>query len=1223
MSGLQLSKTEGKHIAELQNFLNLGFIHKVEVCTKEQCWNIIIEFKNLLSYAQLLNAAQLLKKCHVKLKKVNIYPCYDLSNLSINELNDKINLIKDNLCWLLPGLKSWSKSMEIIFEENIMRLQLPSKLGVEVLLKDKYDKLIKEYLIRNFKLDLQILIKHVKQDVVENNEEAIIQNYLNKLKKERELNSSTVDNKDSDKIHNPNHIFGKPTKATVIEINDIDRVEDKYVAIVGEIFAVETRKLKNGNNLIIINVTDNKNSVSVKIFEKENMQLNSPLKNGLFVKIIGTIQFDRFSGEKVLIAKSIEKANKIIKKDNCEKKRIELHLHTKMSAMDGLSDIEDCVKQASSWGHKAIAITDHGVVQAFPNAYYAGKKYGVKIIYGVEGYLIDNENDLKNSNRYHIIILAKNKEGLYNLYKLISISHLEYFHRRPLIPKSILKKYRKGLILGTACEAGELIQAYLNGAEYNKLLEIASEYDYLEIQPNGNNLFLIEKGIIKSVDDLREMNKCIVKLGKELNKPVVATGDVHFLNAEDDVYRQILMAGQGYKDDNQAPLFYRTTEEMLEEFSYLPEADRNAVVIDNTHKIADSIEELTPVPQEFYPPNIDGADETIRHMTWTRAKQIYGEPLPEIVENRINKELDSIISNGYAVLYLIAQKLVKKSNDDGYLVGSRGSVGSSLVATLTGITEVNPLAPHYLCLDCKYSEFITDGSVGSGADLLEKNCPKCGKKLKTDGHQIPFEVFMGFKGDKVPDIDLNFSGEYQAIAHKYTEELFGEDKVFKAGTIATVAAKTAFGFVKNYLDEKKINCRSAERDRLVIKCTGVKRTTGQHPGGLMIVPDNMDIHQFTPIQRPADDPNSGVITTHFDYHSIGDQLVKLDILGHDDPTIIKMLEDFTGLDAQEIPLNDKETMKIFSGLESLNLREPNLLNSTVGTIGIPEFGTKFVRGMLEDTRPTTFAELVRISGLSHGTDVWLNNAQNLIRDKVVTLNETIACRDDIMVYLIEKGLPHLEAFKIMEDVRKGKGLKEEYIKLMKEHNVPQWYVDSCQKIKYMFPKAHAVAYVTMAFRIAYFKVHHPLAYYAAFFSVRGDDFDAQLICQGEDAVIAKMKEIEELNNDASAKEKSLYNILEVALEMYLRGIKVKMVDLMESDAFKFKIVGDELLCPFISLQGVGLNAAKNIVDVRNKGNLKSIEDLQIKAKLTKTVIQVLKDNRILSGLPDKNQLTLF
>lgn len=846
---------------------------------------------------------------------------------------------------------------------------------------------------------------------------------------------------------------------------------------------------------------------------------------------------------------------------------------------------------------------------------------------GINGF--DNINkliegkDISKDESFHIVILVKNLVGLKNLYKLISMSHLEYFYRRPRIPKTLLNDYRQGLIIGSACEAGELYKAILKNKDYNELKNVVNFYDYLEIQPLDNNMHLVRNGLVKTKDELIEINKYIVELGERFNKPVVATGDVHFLDPEDEIFRRILMFGQGYSDaDLQPPLYLRTTEEMLEEFEYLGKEKAEEVVIENSNFISNMIDEIEPIPQGTYPPVIEGAEEELKVITYKRAIEIYGDPLPNIVKERLDRELNSIINNGYAVMYIIAQKLVWKSLEDGYLVGSRGSVGSSFVATMSGITEVNPLVPHYICPNCKYSEFIEDSSIGSGIDLPDKNCPKCNSKLIKDGHDIPFEVFLGFEGDKEPDIDLNFAGEYQSCAHKYTEELFGEGYVFRAGTIGTIADKTAYGFVKKYHEEKGLNVHPAEINRLVEGCTGIKRTSGQHPGGVMIVPKNKEIYDFTPIQYPADDKKSGVITTHFDYHSISGRILKLDILGHDVPTIIRMLEEITGLDPRKIPLDDKKTMELFTSIKPLNI-DCKDINITVGTLGVPEFGTRFVRQMLVDTKPTTFAELVRISGLSHGTDVWLNNAQDLIRNDIATLKEVISTRDDIMLYLIYSGLDKKRAFKIMEKVRKGKGLTEDDEQYMRSFNIPDWYIESCKKIKYMFPKAHAVAYVMMSYRIAYFKVHHPEAFYATYFTTKAQDFDAHLVLKGPKAVNDKINELESLSNQMTAKEKNSLTVLEVAQEMYARGYNFQKVDLYKSDSDKFLIGDQGILPPLKSLEGVGETAAKNIVKERTIDKFLSIEDLISRTKISKTVVEALREHGCFNDLPESNQISLF
>lgn len=1041
--------------------------------------------------------------------------------------------------------------------------------------------------------------------------------------------ASSPVSQDKDKKGAPSRgavILGKVIKGEPVALEKI-KEEERKVVVMGRIIFLETRELRSGRTLIIFDITDDTDAISVKLFsdDKTPDTIFQDLQMGVWVKVQGPVQTDKYSQELTLMANDVNLGQAVVREDLAPEKRVELHLHTKMSSLDSVVDTGKAIALAASWGHKAIAITDHGVVQAFPEAYEAGKKHNIKIIYGVEGYLVDDENgDLPwhKQKSYHIIILVRNQEGLLNLYRLISRSHLETFYRRPRILKSVLREHRSGLLLGTACEAGELYRGILNKKPSDEIDRIIQFYDYLEIQPLGNNEFLLRKDEVADRRSLMEINKTIFKLGEKHRKPVVATGDVHFITERDGIYRKILLAGQGFEDDIQAPLYFRTTEEMLAEFSYLGEEMAQKVVIRDPNWIAEQIEDIRPIPQELYPPEIEGAEEQVQKMTYNTARSLYGEELPEIVRARIDKELTSIIKHGFSVLYLIAHKLVKKSNDDGYLVGSRGSVGSSIVATMMGITEVNPLPPHYRCSTCHYSCFITDGSVGSGPDLPDKKCPRCKKPLLKDGHDIPFETFLGFKGDKTPDIDLNFSGDYQPKAHKYVEELFGKDHVFRAGTISTIAERTAYGFVKNYLQERNFQARDAEINRLVAGCSGVKRTTGQHPGGLMVVPTKLDIHKFTPLQRPADDMKSDIITTHFDYHSISDRLVKLDILGHDDPTVIKMLEDLTGVDARTIRLDDQETLCLFSGVEILKVT-PEEIRSNVGTYGVPEFGTKFVRQMLEDIRPNSFSDLVRISGFSHGTDVWLNNAQELIRSGTCRTPETISCRDDIMVYLMQKGLEPQIAFKIMEDVRKGKGVKPEYEEAMKAAQVPQWYIDSCKKIKYMFPKAHATAYVTMAFRIAWFKVNFPEAFYASFFSVRADEFDADLMVRGVKEVLRAMDEIEGKGNEASAKEKNLLTILEVVLEMYRRGFNLLPVSLEKSAAELFQITDRGILPPFSSLQGLGVTAAHNLVAARQEKPFSTWDDIRIRGKASKTVIDTLAAHGCLDHLPESSQMCLF
>ena len=1222
-------------------------------------------------------------------------------------------------------------------------------------------------------------------------------------------------------------------KESVIKITEIVPDEGR-VAITGEISNLESKELKSGKTLVSFALYDGSSSMTCKAFikEGEDAEVISRLKKAKGVKLAGNASNSKFSGEVEFVANTIVETDGIKKakrQDNSEVKRVELHMHTQMSQMDAMSSATDLIKRAMSWGMKAIAITDHGVVQSFPEAHklLGRDNPDMKVIYGVEAYLapdkkptvtnykgqsIDDtycvldlettgfspitekiteigimkvkdgkvidqfstfvnpekpiparvvevtnitdymvkdadtidkvfpkmlefiegsilvahnadfdigflkhnakrlgydfdftyldtlslakdlfpeyksyklgriaknlgikvevahralddvdttvkvfnimieklkekgvktledidilssgeeakKQEYKKVNTYHAIILAKNYVGLKNLYKLVSYSHLDYFYKKPRVLKSLYKKYSEGLILGSACSEGELYQAILHGKSDEEIETIAKDYDYLEIQPLGNNDYLVRKEEVPDKEHLKEINRKIVELGEKLNKLVVAAGDVHFLDPEDEIYRRILEAGQGYDDaDKQAPLYLRTTREMLDEFSYLGEDKAYELVVTNTNLIADMCEQISPISPEKCPPHIEGCEQTIKDIAFGKAHELYGDPLPEIVQQRLDRELDSIIKNGFSVMYIIAQKLVWKSNEDGYLVGSRGSVGSSVVAYMTGITEVNALPPHYVCPACKYSDF-TDYGYNNGFDLPDKLCPECGAQLAKDGIDIPFETFLGFNGDKEPDIDLNFSGEYQAQAHKYTEVIFGKGTTFKAGTVGTIADKTAFGYVKKYFEERNINVNKAEIERIAKGCTGIKRTTGQHPGGIIVVPKGREIFEFCPVQHPADDPDSDIITTHFDYHSIDQNLLKLDILGHDDPTMIRMLQDITGIDPKSIPMDDKKTMSLFSSTEALGVT-PQQINSKVGTFGVPEFGTKFVRGMLLDTMPKQFADLICISGLSHGTDVWLGNAKDLIDAGTVTLSEAVCTRDDIMVYLMKKGLPPNSAFKIMETVRKGKALKEpkwpEYEAMMREHEVPEWYIDSCKKIKYMFPKAHAAAYIMMAFRIAWFKVHIPLAYYAAYFTIRAKAFDAEFMINGKEVVKQKMKEIEMQGNQAANKDKDMYDDLELVLELYERGFKFLPIDLYKSHATNFLIEEDGLRPPLNSISGMGNVAAESIFTaVKEGGQFSSIDDLKIRAKIGNSTIDSLEKFGCLKGIPKSNQVSFF
>ncbi len=1213
----------------LDTFLNYILLERVEIVPEQRKWILHLSLSCPVQEEILGLLTESLKK---RLNSGN-----ENNGITI-EIKTKMSpdVTLEMLCqehWLqiiqdihekVPSLKVWlNASVKYEVVKNRLTFFVPSMMAMEYC-QLKQDSL-ESFFRQKYGLDARIFWE-IEETAAE--EEIYFDAEKEEQKYVEEILSQKPEEKKEKKEQNA-VLLGREIKGTPTPLADIHD-EEKQVIVEGEVCETEIRLLKSGRQLLSFGLTDKTNSIGCKLFFDEGKK---PLEinKGDWLRVKGAVQFDRYTTELTLMPRDMMLVPKTSKPDIAEEKRVELHLHTKHSEMDGVSSIQNMVKRAGEWGHPAIAVTDHGVVQAFPDAAEAGKKYGVKIIYGMEGYLVEDDGtnpvELSRSRSFHIIILAKDYTGLKNLYKLVTASHMEYFYRRPRIPRSLLDAHREGLILGSACESGELMRAILQKKDAAEIKKIASYYDYLEIQPLGNNRFMLKNGEVSSEQELIDMNRRIVSLSKELGIPVVATCDVHFLDKEDEVYRRILMAGKGFADaDEQAPLYFRSTDEMLKEFAYLDDADAYRAVVATPRMIAEQVAEIKPFPDDFFEPKIEGAADKIRDMTMTRAYELYGNPLPETVQKALNKELDSIIGNGFAVLYLIAHLLVKRSNEDGYLVGSRGSVGSSLVATFTGITEVNPLPPHYRCAnpECLYSEFVTDGIAGAGVDLPDKVCPQCGRELVKDGHDIPFETFLGFKGDKVPDIDLNFSGEYQPRAMKYTEEIFGKENVFRAGTISTIAEKTAYGFVKNYLEERKVKYNQTELNRLVSGCTGVKRTTGQHPGGLMVIPKECDVFDFTPLQRPANDTSSDIITTHFDYHSISGRLTKLDLLGHDDPTSIKMLEDLTGLDAKKIRLDDTQTLSLFSSTDALDVTAEEI-GSTTGTLGIPEFGTKFVRQMLEDTKPSSFSHLVRISGLSHGTNVWVGNAQDLVLNGTADISNIIACRDDIMIYLIQMGLNSSHAFKIMESVRKGKGLKDEDIEAMKKQNVPDWYIDSCQKISYMFPKAHAVAYVTMAFRIAWFKINYPEAFYATFFTVRADEFDAELICSGVKKCQEAIKEIAAKGNNATAKDKNLQTILEIAVEMYCRKIKLRKVDLWESDAVRFQVTPDGLLPPLSSLQGVGETAAASLVKLRVQGAIKSVEDIQARSngKISKTVIETLQQHGCLEGLPDKNQLSLF
>lgn len=1242
------------------------------------------------------------------------------------------------------------------------------------------------------------------------------------------------------KSDNPDVIYGRDFDEETMNIDEIWG-EMGEVVIRGKVRTLEQREIRNEKTIVSFEITDFTDTIKVKMFvhNEQLPELLGELKAGAFVKVKGVTVNDTFDRE--LTIATVIGLKKIsdfttIRMDNSVKKRVELHCHTKMSDMDGVTDVKDIIKRAKKWGHKAIAITDHGCVQSFPDANHAlDKDDTFKVIYGVEGYLVDDlkeivtdgkgqsldekyvvfdiettgfspvtnriieigavkvengeiterfstfvnpqvpipfhiekltsindsmvmdadpievvlprflefvgdailvahnanfdvsfikENakrqgipvdftyvdtvgiaralltgqskytldavaktlgiSLENHHRavddaectaeifvkfiemlkkdnildlaslnelgkssveairklhsYHIIILAKNQTGRINLYRLVSESHLTYFHKRPLIPKSLIQKYREGLIIGSACEAGELFRALLDGQSDEQIARIVRFYDYLEIQPLGNNRFMIESEKlpdIKSDEDLIELNKRIVKLGEEFHKPVVATCDVHFLDPEDEIYRRIIMTGKGFKDaDNQAPLFLRTTEEMLDEFSfYLGSEKAEEIVITNTNMIADMCDRIAPVRPDKCPPVIENSDQQLTDICYRKAHEMYGEELPEIVEARLKRELNSIISNGFAVMYIIAQKLVWKSVEDGYLVGSRGSVGSSFVATMAGITEVNPLSPHYYCKKCHYTDFYSDEVKAfagmAGCDMPDKNCPVCGEKLVKDGFDIPFETFLGFKGNKEPDIDLNFSGEYQSKAHKYTEVIFGYGQTFRAGTIGTLADKTAFGYVKNYYEERGKHKRTSEINRIVEGCVGVRRTTGQHPGGIVVLPVGEEINSFTPVQHPANDMTTDTVTTHFDYHSIDHNLLKLDILGHDDPTMIRMLQDLTGIDPITIPLDDKDVMSLFQNTSALGITPEQIGGCKLGALGIPEFGTDFAMQMLIDTQPRYFSDLVRIAGLSHGTDVWLGNAQELIKSGQATISTAICTRDDIMIYLISMGLDSEESFKIMEAVRKGTVAKhkcanwDEWKADMKAHDVPDWYIWSCEKIQYMFPKAHAAAYVMMAWRIAYCKVNYPLAYYCAYFSIRASAFSYEIMCQGQKHLEETMADYRKRSDTLTNKEQDALKDMRIVQEMYARGFEFEKLDIFRAHSRNFQIIDGKVMPSLSSIDGLGEKAADAIMEAAKDGPFLSKDDFRSRTKVSKTVIDMMGDLGLLGDIPESNQISLF
>lgn len=1140
----------------------------------------------------------------------------------------------------VPQTNGFFDEIETTFSDDTFTVNF-LRSGRDICINAGADKYLKEYIKTHFNREIDVVFIGKDSDEAEF------------LKKQQEIDSSNKTLRPSAQYENfpdvpldfntvksiiGNFKYQKPKPMSEVSY------EDGQIFVWGDVFKYEKRETKDGKRYIIeFNVTDNTGSFGCKFFDtKENLEyLDSKIKDGVTVLVRGVLAYDDYKKDFIIRPNCVATVSKLTFVDEAEEKRVELHLHTNMSAMDAMSSAKSIVKRAMSWGHKAIAITDHGCVQAFPEACNTARGTDFKIIYGCECYLVNDYNEdgskktveeIKADKYYHCILLVKNKTGLKNLYKLVSASNIDYFHRKPRMPKSLIEERREGLIIGSACEAGELYRAILAGESHEKLLQIASFYDYLEIQPTGNNEFMIMKKDadyekINSYADIENINRMIISLGDELGKKTVATGDVHFLDKNDAKFRAILQAGQGFPDaDNQAPLYLKTTTEMLEDLSYLGEETAKEVVVTNTNYIADMIEPgILPIPDGTFNPVIPGAEEDLTKHCWERAKEWYGDPVPQVVADRLEKELKSIIENGFAGLYMIARLLVKHSEQCGYYVGSRGSVGSSFVAIMAGISEVNPLQPHYRCPNCKYSEFFLHNEVGSGFDLPAKNCPECGTPLVRDGHEIPFETFLGFFGDKSPDIDLNFAGEYQSQSHRYTEELFGKAYVFKAGTISGVAEKTAYGFVKKYVEERGLNITKAEIDRLTLGCTGVKRTTGQHPGGMVVVPNTYEVEDFTPVQRPADDTTKDIITTHFDFNSMHDTLLKLDELGHDVPTIYKHLYDLTGIDVMDIDISDRKLYELCTSPEPLGVTAEELGWPT-GTLSIPEMGTDFTKGMLLEAKPQTFADLIQIAGLSHGTAVWLGNAQDLIKEGICTISEVIGTRDSIMVYLLHKGLEPKQAFDIMEDVRKkNKQLKPEQEALMREHDVPEWYIDSCKKIQYMFPKAHAAAYIIASLRLAWFKVYKPLEYYCAYLTVRGGDVDAESMSKGKEAVKTLLQMIKSKGKEASNAEKDKETIMMIVYEAMVRGIEFLPIDIYKSTANSYEPENGKIRMPFSALAGVGESAAEQLANAKDDGGtaFSSIEDFEVRSGAGKSTVALLKACGAFGDLPDSDQISLF
>lgn len=1261
--GINLSESGGKSL----------LFDKLCIDHQHGCWELYFEVKSPEAAVFLPELRQsLLEKTGTEVKHILFRPKY-FSDFPICNFLD---IHWPDICYDI-GRKSEMMTVlldpvERSVEKNSVEIKVSNPEAVKTLEKENCGEIIREKIKQH--LGAETKITFTIGDFSSVIEEKIQQHILEVKKEEKKKISATL--KKREKI-----LFSIPN-AKHYEISEIKELADskpirKKVTVSGIVVSYDppgTRHYQSEK----FSVTDFTSTIECSI-PRNNGDYNNrnlppkqqvKLKEGEWIIVTGTLDTIYNKEDVQLQVEFVERIESKIRHDTCEKRRIELHAHTKMSQMDGLAEISHLIERAKYWGHPAIGITDHGNVHIFPEAVALGKKHGIKVLLGMEGYLTNHNSSRVakvTSNKqkgkslskaesskfrekvYHIILYATNLTGLRNLYDLVSVSNTEYFYRKPLIPRDILLKHREGLIIGSACESGEIFKLILNEHlkkitpdEYKKqMAERIGLYDYLEVQPISNNSFFISKDIVKSEDELKLLNKKVVETGKKFSKEIVATGDVHVIDEHDALLRKILQIGQGYDkggddNDNSASLSFKTTDEMLDEFSYLGEDTAREIVIDAPTRIAEKIEEIKPVPDGFHPPTLEGATEELKKLCQTRCLELYGADPHPVVNKRMDRELNDIIGNRFADLYMLAQKIVKKSLDDGYIVGSRGSVGSSFVAFLSGITEVNSLPAHYACPKCFFTEFIgydekgiqretrLDGIKSElGVDLPTRKCSKCRAEMNRYGFDIPFETFVGFEGDKTPDIDLNFASEYQSRAHHYIEELFGSEHVFRAGTMSTLQSKTAFGFVKKYLEGTGEEWPQAEIERAIQGLTGIKRTTGQHPGGMIILPKDKNITEFCPVQFPANKADSGTKTTHFDYHSMEDQLLKLDILGHDDPTQIRLLCEFTGKDITQIPLDDKKTLSLFSGIKALGLSTRNS-KSKVGTLGIPEFGTDFVRGMLMDTRPGKFEDLVRISGLSHGTDVWLNNARDLIKNKTATLEKVICTRDDIMHYLIAKGVDSFPAFKIMEKVRKGKGLTPKDIEIMKNNDVPQWYIDSCQKIKYMFPKAHAVAYVINAFRIAYCKVHYPVAFYSSHFTVKRGALNPQIVAGGKKEIIKTMENLlVDGKRNLSHNDASSLDSLEIALEMVERGVKMRTIDIYKSHTSRCIIENEEIIPPLTSFPGLGEAAAESVVTERQKDKFSSVEDIQRRTLCNRTILEKMFKSGVFGDLPESDQMSLF